>query len=155
MSRPGPRSKNLEVSRAATERDEYERESRRLRYTLYEHLLAETGAPAVMVGHHQGDVQENVVSNLMRGASLLNVGGMGPVGVSAGVTIWRPLLCRRKAEIFDYAHRHGLPYFKDTTPLWSTRGKLRRQLLPLLEVIGTLFCSRSRIMFFLPTPHLS
>lgn len=25
-----------------------------------------------------------------------------------------------------------MPYFKDSTPSWSTRGKLRRQLLPLL-----------------------
>ena len=25
-----------------------------------------------------------------------------------------------------------MPYFKDTTPTWSTRGKLRRQLIPLL-----------------------
>ena len=28
--------------------------------------------------------------------------------------------------------RYGVPYFKDTTPSWSTRGKLRNQLLPLL-----------------------
>jgi hypothetical protein len=28
--------------------------------------------------------------------------------------------------------RYGIPYFKDTTPSWSTRGKLRTQLLPLL-----------------------
>ena len=28
--------------------------------------------------------------------------------------------------------RYGIPYFKDSTPSWSTRGKLRRQLLPLL-----------------------
>ncbi len=25
-----------------------------------------------------------------------------------------------------------MPYFKDSTPSWSTRGKLRNQLLPLL-----------------------
>jgi hypothetical protein len=29
-------------------------------------------------------------------------------------------------------YRYGVPYFKDTTPSWSTRGKLRNQLLPLL-----------------------
>jgi hypothetical protein len=28
--------------------------------------------------------------------------------------------------------RYGVPYLKDTTPSWSTRGKLRRQLIPLL-----------------------
>jgi len=35
----------------------------------------------------------------------------------------------------DYAHKFGIPYFKDTTPHWSTRGKLRNKLLPLLEEI--------------------
>jgi hypothetical protein len=34
--------------------------------------------------------------------------------------------------------RFGVPYFKDTTPSWSTRGKLRSQLMPLLrEMYGT------------------
>ena len=37
--------------------------------------------------------------------------------------------------MFDYAHTFGVPYFKDTTPHWSTRGKLRNRLLPLLEEI--------------------
>lgn len=30
------------------------------------------------------------------------------------------------------ACRYGVPYFKDSTPSWSTRGKLRNQLVPLL-----------------------
>ena len=33
--------------------------------------------------------------------------------------------------------RYGVPYFLDTTPSWSTRGKLRTQLVPLLlEMYG-------------------
>lgn len=36
-----------------------------------------------------------------------------------------------------YAHAFGVPYFKDSTPPWSTRGKLRSRLQPLLrEVYG-------------------
>jgi hypothetical protein len=45
------------------------------------------------------------------------------------------LLSLEKKFIFDYAHLFGVPYFKDTTPHWSTRGKLRNKLLPLLEEI--------------------
>ena len=59
-----------------------------------------------------GDVQENVISNLMKGTSVLNIGGMGPVGSINGVAVWRPLLCLPKSDIFDYAHKHGVPYFK-------------------------------------------
>ena len=49
--------------------------------------------------------------------------------------LFRPLLSLEKKFIFDYAHAFGVPYFKDTTPHWSTRGKLRNKLLPLLEEI--------------------
>jgi len=52
-----------------------------------------------------------------------------------GVTILRPFLSLNKDDIFDYAHKFGVPYFKDTTPHWSTRGKVRNKLLPLLEEI--------------------
>lgn len=40
-----------------------------------------------------------------------------------------------KSHIYDYSHKFGVPYFKDTTPHWSTRGKLRNRLLPLLDEI--------------------
>jgi hypothetical protein len=60
---------------------------------------------------------------------------MTAVSRNDGVTLWRPLLGLEKTVIFDYAHTFGVPYFKDTTPHWSTRGKLRNRLLPLLEEI--------------------
>ena len=50
-----------------------------------------------------------------------------------GVSIWRPLLPFTKEQIYDFAHRYGVPYFKDTTPHWSTRGHLRNELVPLLS----------------------
>ena len=86
-----------------------------------------------MFGHHQGDLQENVISNVMRGCSPLQLAGMTETSSSHGVEVWRPLLRHSKEEIFAFAHRYGVPYFRDTTPTWSTRGKLRRQLLPLLR----------------------
>ncbi len=41
------------------------------------------------------------------------------------VEIQRPFLETEKADILAFAHDFGVPYFKDTTPSWSTRGKLR------------------------------
>jgi hypothetical protein len=52
-----------------------------------------------------------------------------------GVFLFRPLLSMEKSHIYDYSHKFGVPYFKDTTPHWSTRGKLRNKLLPLLDEI--------------------
>jgi tRNA(Ile)-lysidine synthetase-like protein len=121
-----------EVTRGVTDRSEYEIVSREARYDFYKHVMAETGCRGVIFGHHQGDVQENVLSNIMRGCSPLALSGMESVGITNNVPVWRPLLSFDKSAIFEFAHKYGVPYFRDTTPTWSTRGKLRNQLVPLL-----------------------
>ena len=55
--------------------------------------------------------------------------GMGIRGLCKGVTVLRPLLEHEKPEIYDFSHKYGVPYFKDSTPSWSTRGKLRNNLV--------------------------
>jgi tRNA(Ile)-lysidine synthase TilS/MesJ len=78
-----------EVKRGIAGRDEYERESRRLRYDFYAACLAEFGAcGGVCVGHHAGDVQENVITNLLKGTSLLAISGMSEVSRVNGVPVW-------------------------------------------------------------------
>lgn len=43
-----------------------------------------------------------------------------------------------KDVIFEFAHKYGIPYFLDTTPKWSNRGKLRFKLQPMLsDLFGT------------------
>lgn len=122
-----------DMQRATTNRDDYERETRRMRFGFYADVLREFGDIAgVIFGHHAGDVRENVISNAMRGASVLELSGMVAAGINSGVMIWRPALTHEKSDIFDLAHQYGVPYFKDTTPNWSTRGKMRRKLQPLL-----------------------
>ena len=121
-----------EVTRGVTDRAKYEMVSREARYGFYRQVLRETGCEGVIFGHHQGDVQENVISNVMRGCSPLALSGMESVGMTNQVPVWRPLLSFHKNKIYDFAHKYGVPYFRDTTPTWSTRGKLRNHLLPLL-----------------------
>ena len=124
-----------EVTRGVTKREEYELVARDIRYGLYRQVLDQFQARGICFGHHRGDVQENVISNLMKGLSLLELNGMNQVGMVNNVPIWRPLLNHDKSDIFDFAHCYGTPYFKDTTPLWSTRGKMRTRLMPLLAEI--------------------
>uniref|UniRef100_A0AAV1TL55 tRNA(Ile)-lysidine synthetase n=1 Tax=Peronospora matthiolae TaxID=2874970 RepID=A0AAV1TL55_9STRA len=122
-----------EMKRATTRRDGYERISRTIRYTTYADVMQKYNIPGMCFGHHRGDVQENVISNMMKGLSLLDLNGMQASSTVNGVRIWRPLLDFDKDVIFEFAHRYGVPYFKDTTPKWSTRGKLRNHLVPLLR----------------------
>jgi tRNA(Ile)-lysidine synthetase-like protein len=131
-----------EVTRGVTARDDYERIAREVRYNIYRETVqecqqmdADWTEVGVMLGHHRGDLRENVLSNSHKGCGPLDLSGMTPVSRNDGVMIYRPLLPLEKKEIFDYAHTFGVPYFKDTTPHWSTRGKLRNKLLPLLEEI--------------------
>lgn len=163
-----------EATRGVTDRDEYEKVTRQIRYGFYQTNIeaALNGeyhdqkcfesndyldveainklnsqekresddliyVSGVMFGHHIGDVQENVISNVMRGTSPLDLSGMTECSIANNVHIWRPLLPHTKDEIYDFAHTYGVPYFKDTTPSWSTRGKLRNKLIPLLlEIYG-------------------
>jgi tRNA(Ile)-lysidine synthetase-like protein len=126
-----------EAKRGVTKRDEYERVAREIRYSTYAQVMQEFGSSSMMFGHHRGDVQENVISNMMKGCSLLDLSGMHEESHVNGVCIWRPMLAHAKSDIFDFAHRFGVPYLLDTTPKWSTRGKLRNQLMPLLtEMYG-------------------
>lgn len=137
-----------EITRGVAARDEYETMSRQVRYEEYRKAVEEgkrkttlLGAKSrrdkigVMLGHHRGDLRENVLSNAHKGSGPLDLSGMTAVSENDGVTLFRPLLPLEKTAIFDYAHKFGVPYFKDTTPHWSTRGKLRNKLLPLLEEI--------------------
>lgn len=130
-----------EVTRGVTARDDYERIAREIRFDLYRQYCAEARdgteehGIGIMLGHHRGDLRENVISNAHKGCGPLDLSGMTVVSKNDGVTLFRPLLSLEKTHIFDYSHKFGVPYFKDTTPHWSTRGKLRNRLLPLLEEI--------------------
>eukprot|EP01125_Pyxidicula_operculata_P013369 TRINITY_DN442_c0_g5_i3.p1 TRINITY_DN442_c0_g5~~TRINITY_DN442_c0_g5_i3.p1 ORF type:complete len:617 (-),score=190.29 TRINITY_DN442_c0_g5_i3:126-1976(-) len=126
-----------EVTRGITDRDLYEKESRRIRFEFYQQVLNEFGTDTgISLGHHKGDEQENIITNIMKGReSILNLSGMAPEGIISGVRVWRPFLTYTKDVIFKFAHKYGIPYFLDTTPKWSNRGKLRNELQPMLKDI--------------------
>jgi len=131
-----------EVTRGITQRDAYELISRDVRYSFYQEMIRQYKESldqdidiGVVLGHHRGDLRENVLSNAHKGCGPLDLSGMTPISTNSGVTLLRPLLPLEKNEVFDYSHKFGVPYFKDTTPHWSTRGKIRNKLIPLLQEI--------------------
>ena len=61
------------------------------------------------------------------------------------VEIRRLLLSLDKAQILQVAYDHGAPFFRDSTPAWSTRGRLRNEVLPSKRCVRCwLSGSRSR-----------
>lgn len=127
------------LKRATCDRETYEVEARERRYDLYRKLAKR--AP-VLLAHHAGDVGENCVSNVFKGAGVLELSGMRDRSVTQGVTVARPLLPLEKEDVYAVAHACGVPYFKDSTPSWSTRGRLRNELLPLLRDVYGAGCPR-------------
>ncbi|KAH9257001.1 tRNA(Ile)-lysidine synthetase [Batrachochytrium salamandrivorans] len=130
-------AKTTGLLRGVTDREEYEEKSRNIRFDLYKQVwhqaLGETGMPPVVFGHHQGDVVENVLSNAMKGKTLVELSGMTKISTINDCEVNRPLLGLTKQHIYDYAQEFSVPYFKDTTPRWSTRGQVRNELLPSIE----------------------
>jgi len=125
-----------EIKRDVTDRSKYEKLSRQIRFNTYRDILQKYPTlNGIFLGHHKGDVHENVLSNLLKGHTILNLAGMEEVSEIERVKISRPFLEFTKDKIFAFAHKYGVPYFKDTTPTWSIRGKIRNKLIPMLKNI--------------------
>ncbi len=119
-------------------RSEFEEESRSLRFNTYKKIIMENDLDkdtGVFVAHHQDDIVENIFTNSMRGGNLLDLEVMKSSNVIHDVKILRPFIGFKKQVIYDFAHKFGVPYFLDTTPTWSKRGKMRNEIFPLLDSV--------------------
>lgn len=88
-----------------------------------------------MTAHTADDQAETVLHRIVRGTGLTGLAGIRrarPLG--PGVTLLRPLLACRRADILDYLEAIGQPFRTDSSnrdPQF-TRNRLRHELLPLL-----------------------
>jgi tRNA(Ile)-lysidine synthetase-like protein len=122
-----------DISRDTIARDLYEEVSRERRYDLYKKMIKKYNIKGIFVGHHAGDIVENVFTNMMKGRTITDLCVMHPQSLVNGVMLWRPMLNFYKDIVFDLAHSCIIPYFKDTTPEWSNRGIMRNEIFPMLE----------------------
>jgi len=120
-------------------RSEFEEQSRNIRFELYHKIIKDNNwlheETIIMVGHHQDDLIENIFNNFMQGRDLTDLPVMKDISINREIKIGRPLLSHYKDDIYDYAHKNNIPYFKNTTPEWSKRGQMRDVLFPLLDKI--------------------
>ena len=123
--------------------------ARQLRYHHLASLCHYLGFDGVCVAHHQDDVAETVLMNLIRGTGIKGLSGIKPkiqqrlrVGAKAGIptnlTVIRPLLCVTRDEIEHFLKEIGQDYVTDSTNLVPDvlRNKIRLQVLPLLDEIA-------------------
>lgn len=116
-------------------REWYEKVTRNIKFKGCDILMRRHECFGAILGHHKGDLAENVFTNLMYGRSLLDLPVINRVTEVDGIVFHRPLIHTSKKEIFRLAHLTSIPYFKNTTPEWSKRGKMREELFPLMKNI--------------------
>jgi tRNA(Ile)-lysidine synthetase-like protein len=111
------------LRRTTVSREFYEKMTREIRFAVYRCISSPDRH--ILLGHIRDDCIENIWTNLARCQHLDNLKKMEMSEIQMGVSLYRPFLNVDKSVIIDTAHRSGIPYFKNTTPEWSNRGKFR------------------------------
>jgi tRNA(Ile)-lysidine synthetase-like protein len=97
--------------------------ARASRYEFLDRIRLKTGAAAMVTAHHQDDVIETAILNVLRGTKR-----RGLVSLQSTTLIKRPLLETTKTELLDYAKRHHLEWREDASnvSLQYERNRIRK-----------------------------
>lgn len=112
-----------------------EETARRARYDFLRATAADVGARYVVTAHTADDQAETVLHRILRGTGISGLAGMRRARpLCPGITLLRPLLTMRRAELLAYLQSLNQAYRDDATNLDSrfTRNRLRHSLLPQL-----------------------
>ena len=107
-----------------------EAHARQARYAFLDHARLASGAQAVITAHHQDDVLETAIINILRGS-----GRKGLTALSSRPELLRPLLGVPKAELMSYAKDQGLTWREDITNQDDSylRNYVRHNMLPRFD----------------------
>ena len=114
---------------------------RRARHRMFARVAREAGVSGVILGHHGDDKAETILFNLLRGAGKPGLGSLRPQSEldmdGLRMSVLRPLLALRAAEIRAGLEAAGLPWCEDASNARSehARNRLRHEALPLLSSI--------------------
>lgn len=114
-----------------------EAEARRVRYGFLNQIKDEQAAAAIITAHHQDDVLETAIINILRGT-----GRKGLTSLSSNEIV-RPLLNVPKRKLIKYAKSHKLSWREDSTNFDNSylRNYVRHNIVPRFDE-----ASRDRFM---------
>lgn len=104
--------------------------AREKRYKFLKEVVAQTDSSSIITAHHQDDLIETAMINLIRGTNR-----RGLSSLSSSESIIRPMLNMTKIQILDYAKKNNLDWREDETNESTKylRNRLRKQLASLSE----------------------
>jgi tRNA(Ile)-lysidine synthase len=99
------------------------------RYDFLRRMQAKYRATAIITAHHQDDMLETVILNMLRGT-----GRKGLSSLASRPGLLRPLLQSTKPEIYDYARQNNIQWREDSTNSDERylRNYIRHQIAPKL-----------------------
>lgn len=101
--------------------------AREARYYFLRQVKATHDASAIVTAHHEDDLLETAILNLLRGTGRRGLSSLKSTG-----EIWRPLLTTPKRNILAYAQANDLKWREDSTNLDTNylRNYVRHRMLP-------------------------
>lgn len=87
--------------------------AREARYRLLGEWARARKIPLVALGHTADDQAETVLMQLARSAGVNGLAAMPVRRTQSGITLVRPVLAIRRAELRDYLDRHGIGWIDD------------------------------------------
>lgn len=116
---------------ALQNRQGLEEAGRIARYALFREAAVKLNATAILLAHHAGDLAEDILLRLCRGAGWPALGGMKE---KTG-NIFRPLLFISPDELRLFLQNENITWIEDNSnnDLRFKRNRFRHQILPLLK----------------------
>jgi len=106
------------------------------RYRFLKQVAFESKTNIIVLGHHADDQVETFIHRLLRGTGPRGLCGMSVEDrMSTGLSIIRPMLHCRRADILAYLESSQIPFRIDRSNESNdyTRNKIRNELVPLLR----------------------
>lgn len=123
------------IKRDDIKRSDYEEMTKNIRFNFYNDLAKKYNTNYIFLAHHKDDLGENIFNNIMRGRrDILDLTVLKEINNINDMNIVRPMLKFKKKIIYKISEKYQIPYFLDTTPDWSCRGKMRRKIFPECEL---------------------
>lgn len=118
------------IDRAELGKGASEATARKARYEFLHRVQTKKGADAIVTAHHQDDVLETMLLNLIRGTKWRGLHSLRSTNA-----VQRPLLPYSKREILEYAKAHNLSWREDSTNIdpGILRNYLRHTYIPQMS----------------------
>lgn len=104
--------------------------ARNFRYQQFYKAMGTSGK--IFIAHNKNDQAETVLMHIFRGSGI-----SGAAGIKQTDVIFRPLLCKTKAEILHHAKTNNIPFVQDSTNENTdySRNFVRNKVLSQIEEV--------------------